>query len=65
MEQKHELQIAANHKGSIDLLLTDIVMPRMNGIDLAQKVRETLLGVRVVFMTGLVQSFPTKTGRTC
>ena len=61
MEQKPKVAVI---KGSIDLLLTDIVMPRMNGIDLAQKVRETLLGVRVVFMTG-IQSFPTKTGRTC
>jgi two-component system, cell cycle sensor histidine kinase and response regulator CckA len=56
------LKIAANHKGSIDLLLTDVVMPRMNGIDLAQKVRETLPGVRVAFMTGYTE-FSDKNGQ--
>lgn len=56
------LKIATNHKGSIDLLLTDIVMPRMNGIDLAQRVRETLPGVRVAFMTGYTE-FSDKNGQ--
>ena len=37
-------------------------MPRMNGIDLAQKVRETLPGVRVVFMTGYTE-FSDKNGQ--
>ena len=31
------LQIARGHKGSIDLLLTDLVMPGMNGHELAKK----------------------------
>jgi YesN/AraC family two-component response regulator len=44
------------------LLLTDVVMPRMNGIDLAQKVRETLPGVRVAFMTGYAE-FSDKNGQ--
>jgi len=56
------LKIAANHKGSIDLFLTDIVMPRINGIDLAQRVRETLPGVRVAFMTGYTE-FSGKNGQ--
>ena len=35
-----------------DLLLTDIVMPEMDGIELAQKAGEIQPGIRVMFITG-------------
>ena len=35
-----------------DLLLTDIVMPEMDGIELAQKAAEMVPGLRVMFITG-------------
>jgi two-component system cell cycle response regulator CpdR len=35
-----------------DLLLTDIVMPEMDGIELAQKAAEICPNVRVMFITG-------------
>ncbi len=35
-----------------DLLLTDIVMPEMDGIELAQKVAIVAPGLRVMFITG-------------
>jgi len=35
-----------------DLLLTDIVMPEMDGIELAQKVSEIAPDMRVMFITG-------------
>ncbi|MDB5681718.1 MAG: response regulator [Sphingomonas bacterium] len=35
-----------------DLLLTDIVMPEMDGIELAQKVAEIAPSTRVMFITG-------------
>jgi two-component system cell cycle response regulator CpdR len=35
-----------------DLLLTDIVMPEMDGIELAQKASEMVPGLRVMFITG-------------
>lgn len=35
-----------------DLLLTDIVMPEMDGIELAQKSQEIAPGMRVMFITG-------------
>ena len=34
-----------------DLLLTDIVMPEMDGIELAQKAAEIAPDIRVMFMT--------------
>lgn len=46
------LGIVRNHGTSIHLLLTDVVMPRMNGRDLAQKVYELRPDIRVMFMTG-------------
>jgi CheY-like chemotaxis protein len=55
------LRIATNHRETIDLLLTDMVMPRMNGRDLAQKMREIRPDICVVFMTGYSE-FPDKSG---
>ncbi|WP_375272475.1 cell cycle two-component system response regulator CpdR [Sphingomonas sp.] len=37
---------------AFDLLLTDIVMPEMDGIELAQKASELVPALRVMFITG-------------
>ncbi len=37
---------------TFDLLLTDIVMPEMDGIELAQRASEIAPGMRVMFITG-------------
>jgi two-component system cell cycle response regulator CpdR len=37
---------------SFDLLLTDIVMPEMDGIELAQRAQEIAPDMRVMFITG-------------
>ena len=39
----------------IDLLLTDLVMPKMNGIELAHRLSEMYGSVRVLFITGYSQ----------
>lgn len=38
--------------GGLDLLLTDIVMPGIDGIELAQRARAMLPDLRVMFITG-------------
>lgn len=46
------LSLAAAHAGSIDLLLTDMVMPGMTGHELAAGLLHQWPGIRVIFMSG-------------
>jgi two-component system, cell cycle sensor histidine kinase and response regulator CckA len=46
------LRLAEEHEGSIPLLVTDVVMPRMGGIDLAVRLRSRRPGIRVLFVSG-------------
>ncbi len=46
-----------------DLLLTDIVMPEMDGIELAQKAAEMCPDLRVMFITGFA-AVTLKAGKT-
>jgi len=46
------LEISASHNGSIDLLLTDVIMPDMNGKDLYERVVDKYPGIKVLYMSG-------------
>jgi PAS domain S-box-containing protein len=46
------VEINAQHRGPIQLLLTDFVLRQMNGHELAQKVTASRPGTRVLFMSG-------------
>jgi len=48
----HALRLAADHALPIDLLLTDVVMPELNGRDLANRLRARQPSLKCLFMSG-------------
>ena len=46
------LEAAQAHGGSIDLLITDVIMPGMNGRALSEQLRVTLPGLPTLFISG-------------
>jgi two-component system, cell cycle sensor histidine kinase and response regulator CckA len=46
------IQLAREHTGAIHLLMTDVVMPEMNGRDLAQTLRARHPDLKLLFMSG-------------
>jgi signal transduction histidine kinase/ActR/RegA family two-component response regulator len=52
----HEaVEAAHHHPGGIDLLLTDVIMPHMNGHDLATRLRTTRPTLPVIYMSGYAE----------
>jgi PAS domain S-box-containing protein len=49
------IEIAASHVGPIDLVLTDVIMPTMQGPAVANEVKRLRPGIRVLFMSGHAQ----------
>lgn len=45
-------KLMAEYAGTVDLLLTDVVMPEVSGTELAQMVKERWPAVRVLYMSG-------------
>ena len=53
---QHALEILKVHAGPVHLLLTDFVMPGMNGIELATAVRNERQGTTVLVISGYTSS---------
>jgi CheY-like chemotaxis protein len=52
----HEaLQVTRDHVGKVDLLLTDVMMPKMNGLELAKTLVTANPDLKVIFMSGCLQ----------
>src|SRR5208282_5386478 len=50
------LQIVDGYKGTIDLLLTDVIMPGANGPELAAQITKLLPDIRVLYMSGYTEN---------
>ncbi len=46
------LELVRRHAGKLDLLVTDVVMPHMDGRELARRLRERIPGLRVLYVSG-------------
>ncbi len=51
-EGESALTVARRTKGVIDLLITDVMMPRLDGFDLRERLRRERPNVRVLVMSG-------------
>ena len=46
------LELAEHYPGSIDVLVTDVIMPQIRGLELAKRVTELHPDICVIFMSG-------------
>jgi PAS domain S-box-containing protein len=57
------LDTAAAYPGTIDLLLTDVIMPHMLGQEAAERITRARPGIRVLYMSGYAQPVLASQGR--
>ncbi len=50
------LEVFQQYQGTIDLLLSDVIMPKMGGAELVQHIRKTNPDIRVLFMSGYTEN---------
>ena len=48
--------MSRQYDGSIDFLLTDITMPKMDGIELSLRIVQERPGIKVLMMSGVVST---------
>lgn len=49
---RQAIELAREYSGQIDLLITDVIMPEMNGSDLCQNLTSANPGLKTLFMSG-------------
>jgi PAS domain S-box-containing protein len=49
---REAVRIAENHRGQIDMLVSDVVLPGMNGRQLANTLRDRMQNLKVLFISG-------------
>ncbi len=59
---QHAFELSNGYKKPIDLMLTDVVMPRMNGVELAERLQPLRPDMQVLFMSGYTDHASLKSG---
>ena len=59
---REAIDIIRKYKGDIHLLLTDIVMPYMNGRQLAEIIKKERPDIKIIFMSGYTENVITQNG---
>lgn len=49
---EHALEVSRQFPGSIHMLLTDVKMPKMNGLELSHQIARERPGIKVLIMSG-------------
>jgi two-component system cell cycle sensor histidine kinase/response regulator CckA len=49
------LEVASAYDQPVDLLLTDVIMPKVNGLALARRLLQERPGIRVLYMSGYME----------
>ena len=50
------LEVAGQYAGNIDVVVSDMIMPRMGGLELVGKLKEKRPGIRVIFVSGYTEA---------
>ncbi len=57
------LKVAGAWEGSIDLLVTDVILPGIGGRDLAEGMRESIPGLKVLYVSGYTDDEAVRAGQ--
>ncbi len=61
-DPEHALKLVGENDGEIHLLLTDVVMPSMNGKELSDKIKDLRPGIKTLFMSGYTSDIISERG---
>jgi two-component system, cell cycle sensor histidine kinase and response regulator CckA len=52
IDGEHALEVSRGYSGPIDVLLTDVKMPKMDGVELSSQILKERPGIKILFMSG-------------
>jgi DNA-binding response OmpR family regulator len=52
------LRWSGQHEGTIEIMVSDIVMPEVNGVELSKRIRVARPETKLLFITGFGDQFP-------
>jgi CheY-like chemotaxis protein len=62
VDGQEALALADRHAGTIDVLLTDVVLPGMNGRELAERFKSLRPGIKLIYTSGYAQDIVANRG---